>query len=280
MRKGRAAGCLLIGALAVVLGIGAVITALDRGDAPMLAEVQRCVATADDSAVVVDLEQAHYAALIAGVAMRRKLPPRAVSIALATAYQESEIRNLDYGDRDSIGLFQQRPSQGWGNRTQIMDPYYSTGEFYDALVKISNWQTDDINDVAQKVQRSGFPEAYRDHEADARVLSSVLTGQSRAALTCLERAEQTGQVTALRGGVTKTLGVSKAAVTGSAVVYRATSAAQTWAIAHHVLANSGRYGVSSVQVADLTWTHDPDHLPGWATVDQAAPSRQVVITLR
>ena len=68
---------------------------------------------------------------------------------MATAYQETGIRNLDYGDRDSVGLFQQRPSQGWGTAEQLMDPHYATGRFYDALVKIKNWKTGDINDVAQ-----------------------------------------------------------------------------------------------------------------------------------
>lgn len=284
MNRTRAAGCLLVGllvgAVALVLGVGAVITALSRTDRPVQPEEQRCVATATDSSVVVDLDQAHYAALIAGVAVKRKLPPRAVSIALATAYQESGVRNLDYGDRDSLGLFQQRPSQGWGTAKQIMDPYYSAGRFYDALVKISNWQTDDITEVAQKVQRSGYPDAYRDHETDARVLASVLTGQTAAGLTCVERSDATADVTALRTAVTRTLGVSKVSVNGSAVVYHTGSTAQAWALAHHVLANSGRYAVGDIQVVDRTWSHDPTGLPRWISVDQAAPRGQVVITLR
>ena len=92
--------------------------------------------------------------------MRRGLPARAASIALATAYQESKLRNLDHGDRDSLGLFQQRPSQGWGTAKQIQDPYYATNAFYDALVKIDGYQTMRITEAAQEVQRSGFPEAY------------------------------------------------------------------------------------------------------------------------
>ena len=159
---------------------------------PVLGQ-QRCVATANNKSTVVDLDQAHFASIIAGVSVRRGLPPRAASIALATAYQEPGIRNLDYGDSDSVGLFQQRPSQGWGTKQQLMDPYYSTGKFYDALVKIKNWESDDINDVAQKVQRSGHPEAYRDHEQDGRVLASTLTGQSAAGFSCLDRSGTAGR---------------------------------------------------------------------------------------
>ena len=122
--------------------------------------------------------RAENATLIAAIGVRRGLPARAVSIALATAYQESKIRNLTSGDRDSLGLFQQRPSQGWGTPQQISNPYYSINAFYDVLAKIENYQSMRITDAAQKVQRSGFPEAYQDHAPDARTLASVLTGYS------------------------------------------------------------------------------------------------------
>ena len=68
-------------------------------------------------------------------ASRRGLPERAVTIALATAMQESKLRNIGHGDRDSLGLFQQRPSQGWGTARQIQDPVYSAAKFYDHLVQ-------------------------------------------------------------------------------------------------------------------------------------------------
>ena len=157
----------------------------------------------NNRSTVVDLDQAHFASIIAGVSVRRGLPPpRAASIAIATAYQETGIRNLDYGDRDSVGLFQQRPSQGWGTKQQLMDPDYAAGKFYDALVKIENWETADINDVAQQVQRSGYPEAYRDHEADARVLASNLTGQSPAGFSCLDRPARQ-EMSALRSSLSR-----------------------------------------------------------------------------
>ena len=118
---------------------------------------------------------------------RAGLPARAASIALATAYQESKLRNLDDGDRDSLGLFQQRPSQGWGTEKQMLDPDYATNAFYDALAKVDGYREMEITEAAQAVQRSGLPEAYADHEEDARALASALTGNSpagRSAATC------------------------------------------------------------------------------------------------
>jgi len=147
-----------------------------------------CTARVDGHTVDLDGEQAENAATIAAHSVRRGLPPRAASIALATAFQESKLRNLDYGDRDSVGLFQQRPSQGWGTRQQILDPAYATNRFYDALVQVEGYESMEINDAAQLVQRSGFPEAYAAHERDARALASALTGQTRpAAFSCVAR---------------------------------------------------------------------------------------------
>jgi hypothetical protein len=108
------------------------------------------------------------------VAWDRGLPDRAVVIALATAQQESGLRNIDYGDRDSLGLFQQRPSQGWGTEAQVTDPVYAAGTFFDRLVGVPGWDTGRLTDVAQTVQRSGFPEAYQKHEAMAIDLTAAL----------------------------------------------------------------------------------------------------------
>ena len=126
------------------------------------------------SAVTITPEQAANAARIARVAWDRGLPDRAVVIALATAQQESGLRNIDYGDRDSLGLFQQRPSQGWGSEAQVQDPEYAAGEFFDRLVGVVGWETARLTDVAQRVQRSAFPEAYQKHEAMAIDLTAAL----------------------------------------------------------------------------------------------------------
>ncbi|MFJ5532658.1 hypothetical protein [Streptomyces sp. NPDC093261] len=118
------------------------------------------------------------------MAHARGLPERAVTIALATAIQESKLRNLTYGDRDSIGLFQQRPSQGWGSPAQIRDPVYASGRFFDALVKVPDYVALPVTVVAQRVQHSGYPEAYAQHEDMATTLADVLTGREGPALSC------------------------------------------------------------------------------------------------
>ncbi|GAA0918398.1 heavy metal transporter [Streptomyces thermoalcalitolerans] len=129
-------------------------------------------------------EQARNAATIAAVGTGRGMPERAVTIALATAIQESSLRNIDYGDRDSLGLFQQRPSQGWGTPEEIMDPTYSAGIFYDHLAKVPGYTRLPLTVAAQRVQRSGFPQAYAKHEPGATLLAAALTGRSTATLTC------------------------------------------------------------------------------------------------
>ncbi|MGW4878705.1 heavy metal transporter [Streptomyces sp. NPDC004262] len=141
-------------------------------------------------------EQAVNAATIAAVGTGRGMPERAVAIALATAIQESGLRNIEHGDRDSLGLFQQRPSQGWGTEKQILDPAYAAGMFYAHLAKVRDYRTLPLTVAAQRVQRSGFPEAYAKHENDATLLAAALTGQAAATLTCDGRPAAVTEATA------------------------------------------------------------------------------------
>ncbi|MFD0285908.1 C40 family peptidase [Streptomyces lutosisoli] len=107
-----------------------------------------------------------------GAAMN--IPARGQIVALATALQESGLRNLTYGDRDSLGLFQQRPSQGWGTTNEILDPVHASTKFYEALEKVSGWQSLSVTQAAQAVQRSGFPEAYAKWEPLATALQKAI----------------------------------------------------------------------------------------------------------
>ena len=128
--------------------------------------------------------QAGNVEAIAAVARDRDLHARAIVIALATAQQESRLRNLDYGDRDSLGLFQQRPSQGWGTPAQVQDPAYAAGEFFDRLVQVPRWKTRRLTEAAQMVQRSGFPYAYQQWEPMARELTRTLDDDGELPLRC------------------------------------------------------------------------------------------------
>ena len=272
----------LVLAVLAALGVGAVayLGTFGRGSTGPVPGQQRCVATANDHSVAVDLDQAHFASIIVGMSVRRGLPPRAASIAMATVYQETGIRNLDYGDRDSVGLFQQRPSQGWGTARQLQDPYYATGKFYDALVKVQGWRTGDINDVAQAVQRSGYPDAYRQHEANARVLASTLTGHSPGAFRCLDRSNAPGDPDALARSLRRTFGTVKTETVDATVSVDARSTRLAWAYAHHAVANAKYYGVTTVRIGGQVWQTGEFDLPEWTSATPAAKAKRVEITLR
>lgn len=224
----------------------------------------RCVATVGGSTATIDPDQAYYAGLISGVSVKRGLVPRAASIALATAFQESNLHNLDYGHSDSIGLFQQRPSQGWGTVEEIMDPWYSTTAFYKALVKVKNWQKGDINDIAQAVQRSGFPEAYRQHVDRARLLASALAGETPAAFSCKIGSPGTPDAEGMTTFLTKTYG-KKVSIKadGDRLVVTADDTQTAWSAAHAAVAGVERYGVSGVELGAWSWTHDKGSLAAW-----------------
>jgi cell wall-associated NlpC family hydrolase len=119
-------------------------------------------------------EQLANAAVIVEVGRQLNVSEHGQVVAIATAMQESRLRNLDHGDRDSLGLFQQRPSQGWGTPAQLMNPTYAATQFYQHLLATPGWQQLSVNDAAQAVQRSGTPNAYAQHEQAALgVLAAV-----------------------------------------------------------------------------------------------------------
>lgn len=180
-------------------------------------------------------EQTMNAATIAAVGTGRGMPERAVTIALATAIQESQLVNITHGDRDSLGLFQQRPSQGWGTEKEIMDPTYAAGVFYEHLAKVDDYQKLPLTVAAQRVQRSGYPEAYAKHEPDATLLSAALTGESAATLTCQGLPDTTVTTTgpdAVRAALVRDFGrevlkETGAEVTGGGSTSKGTSKSRT-----------------------------------------------------
>lgn len=172
--------------LVSLLVIGAVVAGLVLWSrSHNAASAEGCEVTpAGGKPITMDLDQGENAATIAAVSISRGLPERALTIALATALQESKLRNLDGGDRDSVGLFQQRPSQGWGTAQQIQDPVYATNKFLDALVKVQGYARMSLTDAAQAVQHSAYPGAYAKHESHATALAEALTGRAPGAFSC------------------------------------------------------------------------------------------------
>jgi hypothetical protein len=184
-RRRRWLGCLLPFLVIVGLLTGGGLYLNRHRDllpAPPLSE--GCEVDTSNGIVDLSVTQMGNAGTISAVAVSRNLPERAVTISLATAMQESRLENLTAGDRDSIGLFQQRPSQGWGTPAQIGDPVYATNKFLDKLVKIPGYAQLPLTVAAQDVQHSGFPDAYAQHEDDATTLAGALTGRLPATLNC------------------------------------------------------------------------------------------------
>lgn len=127
------------------------------------------------------------ARVVVQTTLNRGLPLRAATIALATTIVETSNANLDGGDRDSVGLFQQRPSMGWGTREQCLDPIYATNRFLDHMVtNVAGWQTRPVGDVAQAVQRSAFPERYEVQANDAAIIAESLVRTNEAASVVVE----------------------------------------------------------------------------------------------
>ena len=296
-RRGQVVVGLVVVALVAVI---AIVVAVNQGAGPF-GDQEGCTASVDGHAVALDTEQSENAALIAGIAVRRGLPARAVSIALATAYQESDLRNVLHGDRDSLGLFQQRPSQGWGTAEQVQDPVYATNAFYDALVQVDGYREMPITEAAQAVQRSGFPLAYAAHEDDARALASALTGNSPdGQFTCtvddapdeesdqLDRTGLTGRAATVRDELEAVFGdqalggfapdgVDSGHMEGSAhyegraidVFFRPINAPNRrrgWAMAYYLVAQADRLHVATVIFDDMIWTARRDE-EGWRGYD-------------
>lgn len=237
---------------------------------------ERCYVATDGERLMLTHEQAANAAVIVAASYKADLPERAAVIALATAWQESGLRNLDYGDRDSLGLFQQRPSYGWGTEAEIMDPWYSSAAFYAELVKFEDWESVDVNDMAQKVQRSGFPEAYRKHEANAVALAGALRGSRPATLACFDRSEDPGDTSAFDAFLDVVPGVE---ITREDKVVTLTSADDTslWAATQLALAHTRAGGIESATVGDQAWKQGEEATWGRAATPVAEGTAELLL---
>jgi hypothetical protein len=256
--------------------IAAVLAALAYGGYTVYQRITQvlavpgCQAGTGANAVPLDFGQAADAATIAGVAVRDALPTRAMTIAYATGFQESKLENLTYGDRDSVGIFQQRPSEGWGTAAQLEDPAYATQAFYGALVKVPGYATMPVYQAAQAVQKSADGYAYQQYAPTGALLAADYATAPHAVTCWYDPVQQ-----ASSQGVSAKLNLHAAAVqldhvfgapgqngaltgvsrirSGSADLIT-TKQGAGWAVANWLVTNASSYGITQVSYAGYTWT--------------------------
>jgi hypothetical protein len=197
--------------------------------------------------------QASIASTMVGVVVTKRLPERAAVLVLAAGLQESKLANIaaGEGDRDSVGVLQQRPSQGWGTAAQLHDIHFATRAFLTALLKIDNWQTMDLADTIQAVQISADRSAYSRHEGEAQALSDALTGRAPAGITCtFPKPSQVAAAATVASLVSEDLPVKRPVAVEPTVRVPGAS----WTTAAWFVANADRLGIDSVTYSQREWT--------------------------
>jgi hypothetical protein len=208
-----------------------------------------CTIGSGPQALFLTLDQGENASTIAAVAKRMRLPDHAVTVALATALQESKLNNYPFGDRDSVGLFQQRPSQGWGTPSHLLIPAYAAAAFFRHLESVPGWQSLPVATAAQDVQHSADGSAYAQWEEEARVMASTLTGETSPAMACRFSTPRAGRPQALRSLANREL--------GSDVLGRVNATqAQDRTVAQWLIGHAAAYGIVQVNVRGQQWTND------------------------
>jgi len=247
-------------AFVVLAGVGIfqLVKMLGEVELPLPTSYECKVGPGPDDQVKLSAGQAANAATIAAVGIRRGVPKQAVVVALATAWQESDLENLTGGDRDSIGLFQQRPSQGWGTAEQIADPRYAAGRFYSALLKVDGWQEMRVTDAAQAVQRSAYPEAYEQHAGKSEIVATALTGDAGRSVGCTVDEDPAERGPAAAEALIKGLRLDWGASTGKLDATTVSVAVRTeksgWQYAHWLVAHATERGVKRVSFGANEWT--------------------------
>jgi hypothetical protein len=274
-RRGRRKGVAIFTVCAVVLlaAAGYFAHSAFQRVTPFLTPAG-CQAGQGTSAVSLDPQQASIAATIAGVAASEELPARAVTIAYATAMQESKMHNLSYGDLDSVGVFQQRPSEGWGTTSQLENPVYATTKFFGALTRVRGYLDMPVDQAAQAVQRSADGTAYSQYDLMATSMTSAFTGQRPRDVWCWPGPGKQSQpnLGAVGPGLAAVFGTPAAdrPVTSLSMSRSAKSTtvdvrvqpAEAWAVASWLVSEATVYGINDVHYGGYQWTA-PGGTKGW-----------------
>lgn len=246
--------------LALLLTVGGYIAL--RHSVPVL-EPASCDAEGTGQPVSLEVGQAQIAATIAGVASRRALPSKAVTIAYATALQESKLTNLQSGDLDSVGVFQQRPSEGWGPARLLEDPVYASAKFFEALTQVQGYAGLPVYQAAQAVQHSADGFAYNQYATVAARLSQAFTGQLPHAVWCwYPGASGRRDLPAAEAGLSHTFGplrvrpVRLAGTQASAPPAAGVSMPHVsggWAVSAWLVSHAGAYGIRAISYQGYQW---------------------------
>ncbi|CAN5380824.1 cobalt transporter [soil metagenome] len=262
------------GAVAILVVIAAVV-ALAVGGRQLWDKARTAIRSdgCDFGSYNLTLSRAQNASQMTSVVIKRALPERAAVLVLGAALQESKLDNIASGDgdRDSVGVLQQRPSQGWGSATNLANVSYATGKFLDALVKVPNWTTASLASVVQEVQVSADGTAYAKHEAEAQALADVLMGKTAAGVTCnFSQPAKIASVGTVSNRIVLDLPVNRPSVSGTSVSVSGAS----WATAAWFVTHASSYGIDKVAYAGRVWTR----AKGWQN-DPAVSASAVNATL-
>jgi len=239
----------------VVIAAAGLIAFLALKPAVRLLQPTGCSAGPPGRPVALTTGQAGIAATIAGVADHLQMPDRAVAIAYATALQESKLANLNYGTMDSVGVFQQRPSQGWGTARQIENPVYATTRFFAALTKVPHYRRLPIAKAAQDVQRSADGSAYGQYADIGTDMAAAFSGTAPRGVWCsygsgVGKPRLAAASSALKAAFGALPGHLSADPGGSV---RVRSSRQGWAVASWLVADASGYGITSVRYDGYQW---------------------------
>jgi hypothetical protein len=221
----------------------------------------------------VNLDPSQNAATMVSVVISRKLPERAAVLVIGAALQESKLTNIPPGDgdRDSVGILQQRPSQGWGTAEQLSDIRFATGKFLDQLVKIPNWQTIPLADAVQAIQVSADGSAYARHEGQAQQIADGLMGAKPASVSCtFGKPTEVTSSTVVARQLAAELPIDKPVASGNELSVPGAG----WPTAAWLVAHANNFGIDQVAYDGKRWQRSK----GWRA-DQTASADAVTAVM-
>ena len=263
-------------ALVLLGGVGYVVF---RHVQPLLAG-SGCEVRTHGQVYKLNAGQAGIAATIAGVASHKALPNRAVTIAYAAALQESKLQDLRYGDRDSVGVFQQRPSEGWGTARALMDPVYASTRFFEALIAVHGYLRLPVYKAAQAVQRSADGSAYVQYTPTAAGLSRGFSGNVPRSVWCWYTEKPKpgpARLTAASRQLTHAFGpLSVRTEADPHLRIRVDRAGQSWAVAAWAVSHATRYGFTEIRCGHYRWRLAKGE-SGWTRSPATVPPNTVMV---